>query len=175
MSTCCASAMSLMTGSSGSARLSSTMAAQVTVPTVISTQGMTHSQRSSACDSCKECERAELTQRFSWGAMAAGTTGAGLAAGCPTMTVPFFGDQAFWGEMCRRSGVGPAPVAVERLTVERLAEGLDFLMRPEVCVHVCIHMCFLKRVRKFSLVWLQCSARARCAIAGFEELAGACR
>ena len=62
----------------------------------------------------------------------AGTTGAGLAAGCPTMAVPFFGDQAFWGEMCRRSGVGPAPVPVERLTVEALLEGLGFLARPEV-------------------------------------------
>ena len=63
----------------------------------------------------------------------AGTTGAGLAAGCPTMAVPFFGDQAFWGEMCRRSGVGPAPVPVERLSVEALLEGLAFLARPEVC------------------------------------------
>ncbi len=62
----------------------------------------------------------------------AGTTGAGLAAGCPTMVVPFFGDQAFWGEMCRRSGVGPAPVAVEKLKVEHLTEGLRFLMQPEV-------------------------------------------
>ena len=61
-----------------------------------------------------------------------GTTGAGLAAGCPTMAVPFFGDQAFWGEMCRRSGVGPAPVPVERLSVEALLEGLAFLARPEV-------------------------------------------
>lgn len=48
------------------------------------------------------------------------------------MAVPFFGDQAFWGEMCRRSGVGPAPVAVEKLDVERFKEGLHFLMRPEV-------------------------------------------
>ncbi|CAL8465481.1 g5017 [Coccomyxa elongata] len=62
----------------------------------------------------------------------AGTTGAGLAAGCPTMAIPFFGDQAFWGEMCRRSGVGPAPIAVEKLTPELLKEGLQFLMRPEV-------------------------------------------
>ncbi|BDA49996.1 Sterol 3-beta-glucosyltransferase [Coccomyxa sp. Obi] len=62
----------------------------------------------------------------------AGTTGAGLAAGCPTMAIPFFGDQAFWGEMCRRSGVGPAPIAVEKLTSELLKEGLQFLMRPEV-------------------------------------------
>lgn len=48
------------------------------------------------------------------------------------MVVPFFGDQAFWGEMCRRSGVGPAPIAVEKLKVEHLTEGLRFLMQPEV-------------------------------------------
>ena len=29
----------------------------------------------------------------------AGTTAIGLAKGCPTVVVPFFGDQAFWG-MC---------------------------------------------------------------------------
>ena len=50
----------------------------------------------------------------------------------PTMAVPFFGDQAFWGEMCRRSGVGPAPVAVENLSVEVLVEALEHLMQPEV-------------------------------------------
>jgi hypothetical protein len=62
----------------------------------------------------------------------AGTTGAGLAAGCPTMTLPFFGDQAFWGEMCRRAGVGPAPVAIENLTQQRLLDGLHMLMQPSV-------------------------------------------
>lgn len=51
------------------------------------------------------------------------------------MAIPFFGDQAFWGEMCRRSRVGPAPIAVEKLTPELLKEGLQFLMRPEVCTH----------------------------------------
>lgn len=61
----------------------------------------------------------------------AGTTGAGLAAGCPTMTVPFFGDQAFWGEMCRRAGVGPTPVAIEHLTPQRLLDGLIMLTQPE--------------------------------------------
>lgn len=48
------------------------------------------------------------------------------------MTVPFFGDQAFWGEMCRRAGVGPAPVAIEKLTVQRLLDGLAMLMKPSV-------------------------------------------
>ena len=53
------------------------------------------------------------------------------------MTVPFFGDQAFWGEMCRRAGVGPAPVAIENLTVQRLLDGLNMLTQPEVSVQLC--------------------------------------
>ena len=48
------------------------------------------------------------------------------------MTLPFFGDQAFWGEMCRRAGVGPAPVAIENLTQQRLLDGLHLLMQPSV-------------------------------------------
>jgi UDP:flavonoid glycosyltransferase YjiC (YdhE family) len=28
----------------------------------------------------------------------AGTTAIGLAKGCPTVVVPFFGDQGFWGK-----------------------------------------------------------------------------
>ena len=48
------------------------------------------------------------------------------------MTLPFFGDQAFWGEMCRRAGVGPAPVAIENLTQQRLLDGLHMLMQPSV-------------------------------------------
>ena len=55
------------------------------------------------------------------------------------MTVPFFGDQAFWGEMCRRAGVGPAPVAIELLTPQRLLDGLSVLLRPEVNPLPCYH------------------------------------
>ena len=53
------------------------------------------------------------------------------------MTVPFFGDQAFWGEMCRRAGVGPPPVAVENLTEQHLLEGLKMLMDPLVRAVTC--------------------------------------
>ena len=53
------------------------------------------------------------------------------------MTVPFFGDQAFWGEMCRRAGVGPPPVAIEHLTEQRLLEGLKMLMDPLVRAVTC--------------------------------------
>jgi sterol 3beta-glucosyltransferase len=32
----------------------------------------------------------------------AGTTAIGLKKGCPTVVVPFFGDQPFWGELRTR-------------------------------------------------------------------------
>ncbi|XXH01734.1 hypothetical protein Hte_008095 [Hypoxylon texense] len=64
----------------------------------------------------------------------AGTTAAGLAAGCPTIVVPFFGDQPFWGQMIARAGAGPTPVPFKKLTAEILAESIIFSLRPEVQV-----------------------------------------
>jgi sterol 3beta-glucosyltransferase len=51
----------------------------------------------------------------------AGTTAAGLRAGRPTVVVPFFGDQPYWGARVRALGVGPAPIPQKKLTAERLA------------------------------------------------------
>lgn len=51
----------------------------------------------------------------------AGTTGASLRAGLPTMICPFFGDQRFWGRRVAALGAGPAPLDRRRLTVEALA------------------------------------------------------
>jgi sterol 3beta-glucosyltransferase len=51
----------------------------------------------------------------------AGTTAAGLRAGVPSIVIPFFGDQPFWGQRVARLGVGPAPIPRKRLTAERLA------------------------------------------------------
>lgn len=51
----------------------------------------------------------------------AGTTGAGLAAGVPSIVVPFFGDQPFWGSRVAALGVGPQPIPRARLTLARLA------------------------------------------------------
>ncbi|KAI1206932.1 uncharacterized protein F4807DRAFT_463333 [Annulohypoxylon truncatum] len=62
----------------------------------------------------------------------AGTTAAGLAAGCPTVVVPFFGDQPFWGQMIARAGAGPAPIPYKKITAETLAESITFALRPEV-------------------------------------------
>ncbi|GHF31477.1 UDP:flavonoid glycosyltransferase YjiC (YdhE family) [Deinococcus metalli] len=54
----------------------------------------------------------------------AGTTAAGLAAGVPTVVVPFFGDQPFWAERVRRLGVGPSPVPARHLTAGALGDAL---------------------------------------------------
>ncbi|KIW14656.1 hypothetical protein PV08_07440 [Exophiala spinifera] len=51
----------------------------------------------------------------------AGTTAAGLAAGRPTVIVPFFGDQPFWGKMVHDYGAGPPPIPFGELTAEKLA------------------------------------------------------
>jgi UDP-glucoronosyl and UDP-glucosyl transferase len=54
----------------------------------------------------------------------AGTTAAGLAAGKPTVVVPFFGDQPFWGNMIHRYGAGPRPIPAKELTAEKLAAAI---------------------------------------------------
>jgi sterol 3beta-glucosyltransferase len=54
----------------------------------------------------------------------AGTTAAGLRAGVPSVIVPFFGDQPFWGQRVAQLGVGPAPIPRRELTVERLAQAI---------------------------------------------------
>ena len=41
----------------------------------------------------------------------AGTTSAGLRAGVPSVVVPFFGDQPYWGSVSLTSGSGPADPA----------------------------------------------------------------
>ncbi|KAJ4314662.1 hypothetical protein N0V94_006343 [Neodidymelliopsis sp. IMI 364377] len=60
----------------------------------------------------------------------AGTTAAGIAAGRPTLIVPFFGDQPFWGAMVARAGAGPDPIPHKQLTADKLADAIDFCLRP---------------------------------------------
>lgn len=51
----------------------------------------------------------------------AGTTGASLRAGIPTIIRPFFGDQFFWADRVEALGVG---TGVRKLTVDSMAEAL---------------------------------------------------
>jgi UDP:flavonoid glycosyltransferase YjiC (YdhE family) len=61
----------------------------------------------------------------------AGTTAMALKCGKPTMVVPFFGDQHFWGPMIGRAGAGPDPVPYKNLSAEKLAEGIKYCLTDE--------------------------------------------
>ncbi|KAI4253660.1 MAG: hypothetical protein L6R42_007492, partial [Xanthoria sp. 1 TBL-2021] len=62
----------------------------------------------------------------------AGTTAAGIAAGKPTVVVPFFGDQPFWGSMVAKAGAGPWPTPYKQLTSDKLAASILEALEPEV-------------------------------------------
>ena len=48
----------------------------------------------------------------------------GAARGVPSIIVPFFGDQPFWGRRVAALGVGPQPIPRRKLTSGRLAGAL---------------------------------------------------
>ena len=54
----------------------------------------------------------------------ASTTAAGLKAGVPSVVIPFFGDQPFWGQRIADLGVGTKPIPRKKLTAERLADAI---------------------------------------------------
>ncbi|CAG8556610.1 15952_t:CDS:10, partial [Acaulospora colombiana] len=56
----------------------------------------------------------------------AGTTAIGLRLGKPTIVVPFFGDQPFWGTMIHKAGAGPHPIKKDKLNVETLKKAIEF-------------------------------------------------
>jgi sterol 3beta-glucosyltransferase len=62
----------------------------------------------------------------------AGTTAAGLRAGLPTVVVPFFGDQFFWGRVIADAGAGPEPIPIRRLDSDLLTAAFDACRRPQI-------------------------------------------
>jgi sterol 3beta-glucosyltransferase len=54
----------------------------------------------------------------------ANTAAAGLRAGVPSVVIPFFGDQPFWGQRIADLGVGAEPISRKKLTAERLANAI---------------------------------------------------
>ena len=54
----------------------------------------------------------------------ASTVAAGLRAGVPSIVVPFFGDQPFWGQRIADLGVGTKPIPRKKLTAENLASAI---------------------------------------------------
>ncbi|KAH6614137.1 sterol glucosyltransferase [Boeremia exigua] len=61
----------------------------------------------------------------------AGTAACGLKNACPTLVVPFFGDQPFWGNMIAKAGAGPKPIPHQMLSSQNLVDAIQFLLAPE--------------------------------------------
>jgi len=61
----------------------------------------------------------------------AGTTAAGLRAGVPTIVIPHGLDQPAWARRVRELGVGTS-LPQKRLSAERLAEAIQFVLKSEV-------------------------------------------
>jgi UDP:flavonoid glycosyltransferase YjiC (YdhE family) len=62
----------------------------------------------------------------------AGTTAIGLKTARPTMIVPFFGDQPFWGAMVSKAKAGAHEcIPYKKLNAERLAEGIKQCLTEE--------------------------------------------
>ena len=55
----------------------------------------------------------------------AGTTAQAARAGKPSVAIPFFADQFFWGERIHGAGGGPRPIPRRALTSERLVCAID--------------------------------------------------
>ncbi|KAJ4288029.1 hypothetical protein N0V90_012045 [Kalmusia sp. IMI 367209] len=62
----------------------------------------------------------------------AGTTACGLRNACPTIIVPFFGDQPFWGSMVAAAGAGTPPIPHKLMTATKLSDAITFCLQPAV-------------------------------------------
>ncbi len=62
----------------------------------------------------------------------AGTTGAALRSGKPSIIIPFMADQFGWGRIVYNMGVSPKPIAHKQLTTESLAAAIDMALRDEM-------------------------------------------
>ncbi|QDS77053.1 hypothetical protein FKW77_006925 [Venturia effusa] len=62
----------------------------------------------------------------------AGTTAIGISLGKPTVIVPFFGDQPWWGDMIYRAGAGPQPIRYKNLTAESFAKNIESALQPSI-------------------------------------------
>lgn len=66
----------------------------------------------------------------------AGTTHAALLAGIPQLAVPHIADQPYWGRRAHEEGLGPAPLPLNQLTADRLADRLRALTQsPDFADH----------------------------------------
>jgi len=75
----------------------------------------------------------------------AGTTAAGIASGTPTVIIPFFGDQPFWGMVVARAGAGPPPIPFRDLTTDSLAAAIKAALQPDVREKVRTLACIMRQ------------------------------
>lgn len=61
----------------------------------------------------------------------AGTTAAGIKAGVPSIIVPFFSDQPFWGYRIFDLGVGTEPILQSQLTIDKLTAAINQAVKDE--------------------------------------------
>ncbi|GAB1524076.1 hypothetical protein RhiTH_007228 [Rhizoctonia solani] len=61
----------------------------------------------------------------------AGTAAIGLRCGKPTIVVPFFGDQPWWGDQVHARGAGPAPIPHKKLTTPALVGAIKSALSDE--------------------------------------------
>lgn len=62
----------------------------------------------------------------------AGTAAAAIAAGKPSVVVPFFGDQPFWGKILAQASAASAPVPAKSLTAAALAAAITDALAPSI-------------------------------------------
>ncbi|KAH8901727.1 UDP-Glycosyltransferase/glycogen phosphorylase [Thozetella sp. PMI_491] len=60
----------------------------------------------------------------------AGTTACGLINARPTLIVPFFGDQPFWGSVVAAAGAGAKPIPHKQLQVDNLNDAIKYITSP---------------------------------------------
>ena len=58
----------------------------------------------------------------------AGTTSAAIRAGVPSIVIPFFGDQPFWGNRIAELGGGTEPIPRKQITAENLAKAIRIVV-----------------------------------------------
>ena len=61
-----------------------------------------------------------------------GSTAAGFKAGIPALVIPHIIDQFIWGNKVAELGVGPKPIARDKLTVEGMTDALQQMQSAEM-------------------------------------------
>jgi UDP:flavonoid glycosyltransferase YjiC (YdhE family) len=61
-----------------------------------------------------------------------GTTASGFKAGIPALVIPHIIDQFIWGQKVATLGVGPQPIARDKLSVSNMTEAILQMRSPEM-------------------------------------------